>query len=529
MKRTAIQWTIIAGVLTAIFLWLWGIHLPYVGIYNANNNYLALASENFLRFGYRTLHFLPTYFAGEHLPAIIPYYLHHPVLFFLLASLPFALFGSANWVVHVAPFIFAVASLVTLYVVIRDVAGSKVALFSAVMAAIFPMMSFFWKYIFFEQPSLFFSLASLFFFLRYVQQKKTVHLISLFLCAFLGGATDWYGVYLVVSLIYLYFVRRTVEARDGLIVFLVGVGFGLGTYVMAIVGSNSLGAALEGFSGRSITSEITSLSVWPVRLILVTLVRLVIYFSPLLVISLWQMRKHFPASKAGAYTVGHLLTAFLIMGLINPFVLPAATWGHSYFLYYLIPFCALVMGLWLAKLSQTSAGLLWLVMGMQVLWSVSVNGLKMSQVKKQSWKFDFAREIQAKLPAYSLVGVYGFPGDVLEHYAHMPTFPLSKRDVEWWATGYGYKDLPYVAVTCADRCQDSELEFVTLLKHYRGVYEFRHGENVGWLFAGEPKDRAIPVIKKGIASPAVVVHSEKPSLVLRVYRYIRDLLGSTQI
>src|SRR3989344_5579903 len=98
-----------------LFLILWGINYPYVGIYNANNNYLSLAAKNYLRFGFLHLNFFPTYFAGKLLPLTVPYYLHHPILIFPLSTIPYIFFGFHNWVVHVTNFVFLLGSVFLLY------------------------------------------------------------------------------------------------------------------------------------------------------------------------------------------------------------------------------------------------------------------------------------------------------------------------------------------------------------------------------------------------------------------------------
>ena len=107
MRVLRLLWFI--GMITGVMTALTGTNLPYVGLYNANNNYLALASKNFLRFGYTALGYVPTYFVGPTLPLSPPYYVHHPVLFFLFSSLAYAALGNGHWVVHVVPFLFGVA------------------------------------------------------------------------------------------------------------------------------------------------------------------------------------------------------------------------------------------------------------------------------------------------------------------------------------------------------------------------------------------------------------------------------------
>jgi 4-amino-4-deoxy-L-arabinose transferase-like glycosyltransferase len=135
----------VVALIIGLIIALWGINLPHVGLYNANNNYLALASKNFLRFGFEQLHFLPTYHVGAQTPELSDRYLHHPVLMFLISPLTFALFGDGNWVVHVLPFIFTLASLAVLFVLVKEFYGESVARWTTLFALLFPMFGFFWK------------------------------------------------------------------------------------------------------------------------------------------------------------------------------------------------------------------------------------------------------------------------------------------------------------------------------------------------------------------------------------------------
>ncbi len=161
-------------IITGISLWFWGINYPFAGMDNANNNYLMLAARNFVRFGFLRLRFNPTYFAGHILPAPIPFYLHHPVLIFSLSALPLIMFEFHNWGVHGANLLFLFGDIVMIYAIGSLVWNNKVGLWAAGLAAIFPMTTFFWKYIFFEQGSMFFNLLIFYFVYKYSKRSKNI-------------------------------------------------------------------------------------------------------------------------------------------------------------------------------------------------------------------------------------------------------------------------------------------------------------------------------------------------------------------
>ena len=91
------------------------------------------------------------------------------------------------------------------------------------------LTSFFWKYMFFEQSSLFFTLLTLYFSVRYWKTPGLTYLIGIAISACLGGATDWYGGYLIFGYIYLFFVREKKHVWPTFWAYVVGECLGLGT------------------------------------------------------------------------------------------------------------------------------------------------------------------------------------------------------------------------------------------------------------------------------------------------------------
>ncbi len=515
------------ALVCGILLCLWGINLPYVGIDNANNNFLALASKNFLRFGYTTLHFLPTYYVGKTLPAVIPYYLHHPVLFFLLASVPFRLFGNANWVVHATNLVFVIASLFVLYHLVREAVNEEAARWTVVFAVLMPWFSFFWKYIFFEQSSLFFTLTTLYFCIRYWKSQRPIYLWGVGVAAFLGGATDWYGGYLAFGFLYLLFARSEKRIWPTFWSYALGEFLGLGTYFLALVLTGNVGAIWNGYSARGVTSELSAVSYWPLRLVAITILRLLIYGSPLLVVSLWAwLRRKGTVGKSLLWHVGVML---FIVGIINMVVMPSATWGLSYFLYYLVPFAALVCGVWVASIAKRSVALVYTIILIQLFWCFGVTALKFTQMTKQTWRYDFGRDVSHIVPRYQKVGVLEYPGDVLQNYFLIDALPMSEPSVASWVEHGKPSDIRYTVVSCKGTCTSEELAYLERVRQKVGVQEFRYGQNTGWLVDRESAAN----ITKG--SPAVTERAPElepqraPSGFLYWYRKVRDFLGSTQI
>lgn len=516
------RYIIILLFILAGILWLWGGNDPFVGIYNANNNYLALSAKNYFRFGYQTLHFLPTYFASYPLPPEVNYYLHHPILFFLIASIPFKLFGFHNWVVHVATGLFSIGMLYFIYRIGSKLWGKNVGLWSAILAALFPMASFFWKFMFFEQITMFFNLWILYLFLEYRDTPKKSYLILISLLGLLCMLSDWYALYLVFVLPVFLLLNKKNETVRVILVHGISVAIGLGVFLALIVfGKGNFRDLIGAVSVRSIATELFSLSYPYVRLAGITILRIGLYFTPLAFGALWyfisEIRK-----KPNEKTV--MLLGLCILGFVNVIVLPTATWGHSYFLYPFIPFFAFGEALILTKFLHKPR-FFYVCILIVIGTSIAVNFGKMMQVRKQFWKYALAQQVEPKLKPYETIGVVNFSGDVFEQYFLHPSVPLTylsmKDKLEDPAS------CRYYLVVCADVCTNDELNHI---KDYAKTYEttdMQIGDHPAWLI--EKKIRS--QLYGGSEGQKVQesTFSSKENGMVKWYRYIRDFLGVGQI
>ncbi len=430
-----------------ITLWFWGVNYAHVGIYNANNNYLSLAAKNYLRFGFGTLKFVPTYFAGEILPSPAPYYLHHPILIFPLSTIPFMMFGFHNWVVHVTNFLFLVGVIFLLYEIGALVWNKKVGLWAAGLAMVFPMTSFFWKYIFFEQGSLFFNLLVFYFFIRYIQVQKTIFLAYIFLFTFLSGLIDWGVLYLFLPFLVFFFSKYRKHVLLVILVYLAAAIISLSFFVGGVYFlRHGFADIVHAVQIRAVADELFSLSVWPVRLFVISVIRVGLYFTPFAVVAAWFAYKNIKLT----------LLFFLIFGLLNVFVLPTATWGHSYFLFYLIPFFAFSGALWIVGHEKKHGLILgWIVI--IILSSIVVNYYKIQQVQKQLWQYDAALKINEHLVPYERIGVINFSGDMFENYFLHPTQSMRISDIGAWQLGGVYPEIAKIVVSFDPRGSSASL------------------------------------------------------------------------
>lgn len=502
---------------------LWGVNYPFVGIYNTNNNYLSLAAKNYLRFGFINLKSFPTYFAGKQFFPVDGYYLHHPVVVFWTEALAFLTFGVHNWVVHVPQFLFVIGTIVMLYTIARELWNKNVALWSAGLAAIFPMTTFFWKYMQFEQASMFLNLIIYYYVIHYLKKRSVRSLALIFVFTLLAGLVDWGVLYLVIPLGVYFFTTYRKHILKPFFEYLAGAGISLSLFVVGVSavqhGVRELGGAIW---ARSYTAELTGLSVWPLRLILITLLRTLLYFTPAAVPALWIAYRNVRAQmKLPELTV----VAFFIFGCLNLLFLPAASWGHSYFLYYFIPFFAFAGGLYFEKIEQKSVLLIsWIVI--IILTSIAVNFLKIQQVKKQLWKYDVAASINKTLTPYETVGVVNFAGDIFENYFLHPSQPMQAEQLTAWVNGTIYPHVLRTVYVCEGTCTTSELAIVQTFDTAGVVTTYEAGGNNAWVMTKGAR-QVTPVTD--IVHPSTTAQVGEGNVLLKLYRFIRDTLNVGQI
>lgn len=512
-------------MVAGLALTLWGVNLPYVGIYNANNNYLALASKNFLRFGFLNLHYLPTYFAGGMLPSDVPYYLHHPVLFFIIAAVAFAWFGTANWVVHAATFAFTVGSVAAIFMLVGEVWDRRTAIISASLASIFPMLTFFWKYEFFEQITLCLNLVVLYAYVRFVKTGLKKYLYTVAVVAFIATLSDWYGAYLLFPFLFMLFTpyRRKTLAVLGW--YLSGVAAGIMVFlgiVWSIYGSAR--ELAEAIRARAYASELYTLTFWPLRLFAISAIRAILFFTPVPLAGLiFVKRKIF---TPGRDLKTYMLIIFIILGSLNLIFLPTATWGHSYFLFYFIPLFAVSGAFFIETLHPRSVT--YAVLGMTVVWSTVINFLKLQQIEKQLWKYEFGKAISALADQHERIGTVNYPGDVLQNYWLIPAEPMDVKSLEQW-----YRDPqapPRIVVfTCHGECTEEEKLTAAGARNFLHTDSYQYGTNIAWIFRkslrpSEPNDSS--------GRDAYVYPDPwngQPAYIMTLYRFIRDRIGGMQI
>jgi 4-amino-4-deoxy-L-arabinose transferase-like glycosyltransferase len=497
-----------------------GFNDPFVGTYNTNNNYLQLSARNYLRFGRELWFSLPTYYAGGDLSVSPPLYLHHPPLVFWISALWHWAFGFANWVPRMMFLVFHLVSAFVLFLFVRSVWGRFVGIWSAVSYLVFPLTGIFYKLQFFEQLSLLFTLLTLWFMSLYFRRPSRLILVGTAGLGFFNMLTDWYAGYLFFAVPYLWRFGPKGKARPFISAYLSGLLPALLLYLLQVIRSpGGIGEIVNAFSGRAVASELTVLPFWPVRLAVLSLVRLIIYLSPFSIpalVGLLRFGLNTPFKK-------QFVAIMAIIGLVNPVILPTATWGHSYFLYYLVPLFAVAFGFSSSRLWPKRPLLAFTFLGVLVIWAYLVTGYKDYQQKKQLWKYDLALSVVDYLIPYEPVAVVNFPGDLLENYFFHPTQSLSFDIKVDQAVKSVYR---VILVACGvGECAGVPPLIGLAQTASFNVQPFVIGENRGWLLLAT--GQAEEIIQPEVWLSARTVGKEP--LIIGFYRRIRDRIGGIQI
>jgi 4-amino-4-deoxy-L-arabinose transferase-like glycosyltransferase len=521
---------IVICVVIALSLWVWGVNDPYVGSYNANNNYFSLAAKNYLRFGFTTLKTLPTYVTGTALPQNNEYYLHHPILFFWIVYATFLIFGFANWVVHVSSFVFALLTMVAVYFVGQELWDTRVARVATFLAFYFPMSTFFWKFVFIEQAALFFTLVVVYSFIRYIKTKNDNWKYGIGIAAFVCMLCDWYGGYLIFPFLMVLFTKFRKQTLRIVPIYVGAVAIGVSVFVGILFGTGHIADMIQAFGTRSLQTELLGLSYWWLRLPIVVVLRFIIYFTPISIVSIIFWVKSGIRKKGGLSSV--MIVFFAILGLINVVVLPTASWGHGYFLYFCIPFFAYSGALFITSLKRTAwrYGIYICI----ILWSSIVTFSKVGQVRKQLWKFDVSTYVSSIVLPHETIGVMNYPGDVLQNYYFIDAIPFVGDDGNDWVEKNKYRDIRYVVFTCENDCNPKEREFITHASTIVDVDRYTVGVNSAWIMRNDREVGVRGSLPNEISTEIPMKENQSLpqrgfDIILSSYRGLKKMIGEVQL
>lgn len=177
------------------------------------------AAHNFMRAGVIETGAVPSSYHFGPLP--IPpggYYVHHPPLFPLTLTLAFVLFGEHEWVARLVPILATLASVLLLWIFVRDHWGPRAATFTAALFAATPMVLSYGRMVNFEPCTLPLMLLALIALARqHGPSNRRWWLLAVAACV-AAMWTAWLGYFFTLAVAIHFFRRKEPsERRRGLL------------------------------------------------------------------------------------------------------------------------------------------------------------------------------------------------------------------------------------------------------------------------------------------------------------------------
>lgn len=506
-----------------------GITYPYVG-YNAwNFNTYSHIAKNYNSFGLAQTKFAPIVSVTKTIPSNPEYYLHHPPLLYIIMSFFYEVLGSGNWIGRLPVILATIGSAVCIYYLGSLMKGKLFGLIAMSIFALIPGTSIFGRMIGHEALLLFFALLSLVLLLKYLKTNRTIFLFFLVLSVLLGTLSDWPMAYFTVA-IAPFLIHKKRYMLSGLLVATAALtAFLFLLYIFFLTGN--LSDLQQAFLNRS-TGELLSYSYWPLRWLGMILLRIILYFNPLIVvISAIYVLIIFQKYRKKTMTGNDLfIICLLFFGLIHILLYPEGSFGHAYWIYYLAPFISLSSAEYLLELIAKRKYILLIVIFIfSILFLWKINDWKVNEVRANIFRYILAEKVNTYLQPYEAISVNHdgvIDPDLLSY-----RFLHEVKSVNTYAIAldrYQNKTLVY---SCNVRCDLSDKRLQALLQKYKNT-SVQVPEAQAYIIVLNQKQEKSSLIKPQERTRAET--EQKPSAgeentMKILYRQIKDFLHAPQI
>lgn len=310
--------SLLAVLLLATLALTIGIHKPFNGHHDVNNQVYRQAALNYL-----------TKDISEHKFGQLingTFYTHHPPLLPLTLAISLAIFGDHTWSIRLVPIVFSISTLYVFYLLLRKFFSAKTSLIALLFWIITPMFLYFGKMADHEVITLFFVVSAIY---TFVAKKIKLVLLSVFLAEWSG----WPGYYLAGIL--------ALFMRSWTLIFLSIFNFSLFIFHLSILTGSPIGGGLvdiflfrtgaKGSIGE--VTEIYTLS----DFIKQELSWTYHFFTPpqflltLLAATLTIFKRHFGLKEKVWFI-------FFFVAMIHVVLFRTGAHRHDYWLYYFLPF-----------------------------------------------------------------------------------------------------------------------------------------------------------------------------------------------
>ncbi|RJR24336.1 hypothetical protein C4578_03045 [Candidatus Microgenomates bacterium] len=361
--------------LFCLIYFLKDINLPFVGPFGNNNATYSIQAKNYQKYGLLNTKFGPV---NRKVGERFEYYLHHPPLLQLSTLLSYTLFGFENfWPGRFFPVLLTLASVLLLFLISKRIWGEKEGYLTLILASLCPFLLSFGKLIQFEPWVLFFSLVFVFLW----EKEFAFKTFLLFFTTVFGSLSDWTFFLFLFSFFIIYKDKKQVKyLLTSLVTLLLFL-----TYVSFLVGFKELTTA---YLVRSLGNEFLGKEYPFLKLFILTLIRIFIYFSPLAFLPIFYLVKE---------KIKKEVFVFLVFGILNIVLFLNGTFAHPYWLYYLSPFFILTLSRSSVILFENKKRYFRLFFcfsfALNLVFCLLVISYKDKQVKKSLWQNNFIDEI----------------------------------------------------------------------------------------------------------------------------------------
>ncbi len=354
MSGRTVTYLLAAILLAGLFIRLWDIGEPWIGLKDFTGALHAQIAENYLRFGYLQTAMGPVTNFDLH-PEHFTYYFHHPVLFNIILSLPMHVLGTSEWVARIVPVIFSLAGILLVFHLTRSHWENRTALYGAFFTAFAPMSCYFGRMV--NEETLAMPLIVLLVTIYTERHRERAPGLPphFFIVMFVGLLTAW-PVYYLAGFIFLHLLLSgKKEVPDGraavilvlLVILAAGIFLVHGKYLTGQWGGNLItiflersGAVSELMAGESTMKMIP-------RWFIIFFTPVMLALTALYVIGCLSGRIEVP--RGG----GLSLVLLFLVSTTHVVAFREAALRHEYWFYYFTPPLAVSSAAGLAFLEST--------------------------------------------------------------------------------------------------------------------------------------------------------------------------------
>jgi len=134
-----------------------------------------------------------------------------PLSFDIYPAIGYQIFGESIITLRMSVILFSMLTIIFLFLLVKDLANTKVAFLSAFLYAILPYSIFFSRGIFQEIPLNFYAIASIFFLNRYLTKDRKILFILAIVFSALLFLTKPYTLVFILPLLFLFFQKYGVN------------------------------------------------------------------------------------------------------------------------------------------------------------------------------------------------------------------------------------------------------------------------------------------------------------------------------